>query len=154
MKAFGPTEPDPAVMAWLRGRLDNAFGIVDRFAVSSRAGGRDLAASGAGVSARCSGPPIARSEDQSNLIPVRLANAAYVSTCCLRSAVNAAGGATVMTAPSSASLLRIAGVPSARMISLPMVLTSAAGVRAGATKPKKPTSSKPGRVSAIAGICG
>jgi glutathione S-transferase len=29
MKAFGPTQPDPAVMAWLRGRLDNAFGIVD-----------------------------------------------------------------------------------------------------------------------------
>ena len=30
MKAFGPTAPDPAVMAWLRGRLDNAFGILDR----------------------------------------------------------------------------------------------------------------------------
>lgn len=30
MKAFGATAPDPAVMAWLRGRLDNAFGIVDR----------------------------------------------------------------------------------------------------------------------------
>lgn len=30
MKAFGPTAPDPAVMAWLRGRLDNAFGIVDK----------------------------------------------------------------------------------------------------------------------------
>ena len=29
-KAFGPTEPDPAVMAWLRARLDNAFGIVDK----------------------------------------------------------------------------------------------------------------------------
>lgn len=29
MKAFGPAQPDPAVMAWLRGRLDNAFGIVD-----------------------------------------------------------------------------------------------------------------------------
>ncbi|WP_088279927.1 glutathione S-transferase family protein [Ideonella sp. A 288] len=29
-KAFGPTAPDPAVMAWLRGRMDNAFGIVDR----------------------------------------------------------------------------------------------------------------------------
>ena len=29
MKAFGPAEPDPAVMGWLRGRLDNAFGIVD-----------------------------------------------------------------------------------------------------------------------------
>lgn len=30
MKAFGPTAPDSAVMAWLKGRLDNAFGIVDR----------------------------------------------------------------------------------------------------------------------------
>jgi len=30
MKAFGPVQPDPAVMAWLRGRLDNAFGIVDK----------------------------------------------------------------------------------------------------------------------------
>jgi glutathione S-transferase len=30
MKAFGPTAPDPAVMAWLRGRIDNAFGIVER----------------------------------------------------------------------------------------------------------------------------
>lgn len=30
MKAFGPSEPDPAVMAWLRARLDNAFGIVDK----------------------------------------------------------------------------------------------------------------------------
>lgn len=30
MKAFGPTPPDPAVMTWLRGRLDNAFGIVDK----------------------------------------------------------------------------------------------------------------------------
>ena len=29
MKAFGPAAPDPAVMNWLRGRLDNAFGIVD-----------------------------------------------------------------------------------------------------------------------------
>jgi glutathione S-transferase len=29
MKAFGPTQPDPSVMAWLRGRLDNAFGIVE-----------------------------------------------------------------------------------------------------------------------------
>ena len=29
-KAFGPTLPDPAVMAWLRGRIDNAFGIVDK----------------------------------------------------------------------------------------------------------------------------
>ncbi len=30
MKAFGPTAPDPAVMNWLRGRIDNAFGIVDK----------------------------------------------------------------------------------------------------------------------------
>jgi glutathione S-transferase len=29
-KAFGPTPPDPAVTAWLKGRVDNAFGIVDR----------------------------------------------------------------------------------------------------------------------------
>jgi len=30
MKAFGPVAPDPAVMAWLRGRLDNSFAIVDK----------------------------------------------------------------------------------------------------------------------------
>jgi glutathione S-transferase len=30
MKAFAPSVPDPAVMAWLRGRLDSAFGIVDK----------------------------------------------------------------------------------------------------------------------------
>jgi len=30
MKAFGPTAPDPAVMQWLRGRLDNAFDVVDK----------------------------------------------------------------------------------------------------------------------------
>jgi glutathione S-transferase len=30
MKAFGPTMPDAAVMAWLRGRMDNAFDIVDK----------------------------------------------------------------------------------------------------------------------------
>ena len=30
MKAFGATAPDPAVMAWLRARMDNAFGIVDK----------------------------------------------------------------------------------------------------------------------------
>jgi glutathione S-transferase len=34
MKAFGPTAPDPAVMAWLRGRLDNAFSIVDQHLAS------------------------------------------------------------------------------------------------------------------------
>ena len=30
MKAFGPVAPDPAVMGFLRGRMDSAFGIVDR----------------------------------------------------------------------------------------------------------------------------
>lgn len=30
MKAFGATAPDAAVLAWLRGRLDNAFGIVEK----------------------------------------------------------------------------------------------------------------------------
>lgn len=30
MKAFGPAAPDPAVMAWLRGRMDAAFAIVDK----------------------------------------------------------------------------------------------------------------------------
>jgi glutathione S-transferase len=30
MKAFGPAVPDPAVMAWLRARLDNAFRIVEK----------------------------------------------------------------------------------------------------------------------------
>ena len=30
MKSFGPSEPDPAVMNWLRTRMDNAFGIVDK----------------------------------------------------------------------------------------------------------------------------
>jgi glutathione S-transferase len=29
-KAFGPSAPDPAVMAWLRGRIDAAYAIVDR----------------------------------------------------------------------------------------------------------------------------
>lgn len=29
MKAFGVTAPDPSVMSWLRGRLDNAFTIVN-----------------------------------------------------------------------------------------------------------------------------
>ncbi len=33
MKAFSPTAPEPAVMAWLRGRLDNAFGIVNKHLV-------------------------------------------------------------------------------------------------------------------------
>ena len=30
MKAFGASAPDPAVMAWLRTRLDSAFAIVDK----------------------------------------------------------------------------------------------------------------------------
>jgi glutathione S-transferase len=34
MKAFGPIEPNAAVMAWLRGRLDNAFTIVDKHLAS------------------------------------------------------------------------------------------------------------------------
>jgi glutathione S-transferase len=29
-KAFGPTAPDPAVMAWLKARIDGAYGIVDK----------------------------------------------------------------------------------------------------------------------------
>ena len=30
MKSFGASAPDPVVMNWLRGRIDNAFGIVDK----------------------------------------------------------------------------------------------------------------------------
>ncbi len=30
MKSFAPKPPDPAVMGWLKGRIDSAFGIVDR----------------------------------------------------------------------------------------------------------------------------
>jgi glutathione S-transferase len=29
-KSFGPTAPDPAVTKWLKGRIDNAFGIVEK----------------------------------------------------------------------------------------------------------------------------
>jgi glutathione S-transferase len=29
-KSFSASAPDPAVMTWLRGRMDNAFGIVDK----------------------------------------------------------------------------------------------------------------------------
>jgi glutathione S-transferase len=36
MKAFAPAAPDPAVASFLRGRIDNAFGIVERH-LSSRA---------------------------------------------------------------------------------------------------------------------
>jgi glutathione S-transferase len=30
MKSFSATAPDPALASWLRGRIDNAFGIVDK----------------------------------------------------------------------------------------------------------------------------
>ena len=30
MKAFGPAAPDPAVMAWLKGRIDSAFQIAEK----------------------------------------------------------------------------------------------------------------------------
>lgn len=30
LKSFAPGTPDPGVMAWLKGRIDSAFGIVDR----------------------------------------------------------------------------------------------------------------------------
>jgi len=33
-KSFMPTAPDPAVEKWLRGRIDNAFGIVERHLAS------------------------------------------------------------------------------------------------------------------------
>jgi len=36
MKAFGATAPDPAVMSWLRGRLDNAFTIVNKHLAARR----------------------------------------------------------------------------------------------------------------------
>ncbi len=35
-KAFGPSAPDPAVMGWLRGRIDNAFGIADKHLAAGR----------------------------------------------------------------------------------------------------------------------
>ena len=34
MKSFSPVAPDPAVDKWLRGRADNAFGIVERHLVT------------------------------------------------------------------------------------------------------------------------
>jgi glutathione S-transferase len=52
MKAFGAAAPDPAVMAWLRSRLDAAFAIVDRhlagraFMVGSQATIADLSLCG------------------------------------------------------------------------------------------------------------
>jgi glutathione S-transferase len=30
MKAFAPTPPDPAIMAWLKTRIDAAYGVVDK----------------------------------------------------------------------------------------------------------------------------
>jgi glutathione S-transferase len=30
MKSFSPVAPDPAVAKWIQGRIDNAFGIVER----------------------------------------------------------------------------------------------------------------------------
>lgn len=33
-KSFAPTPPDPSVMAWLKGRIDSAYGIVDRHLAS------------------------------------------------------------------------------------------------------------------------
>lgn len=30
MRSFGPAAPDPAVMAWLKGRMDAAFGVVEK----------------------------------------------------------------------------------------------------------------------------
>jgi glutathione S-transferase len=34
MKAFAPVAPDPAVAKWLRGRMDNAFGIAEKHLVN------------------------------------------------------------------------------------------------------------------------
>lgn len=30
LPSFGPTAPDPSVRKWLRGRIDNAFGIAEK----------------------------------------------------------------------------------------------------------------------------
>ena len=52
MKAFGPSAPNTAVMAWLRGRLDNSFGILDKhlagrqFVVGAAATIADMSISG------------------------------------------------------------------------------------------------------------
>jgi len=35
MRAFGPAAPDPAVMAWLKGRIDGAYYIVDKHLAAS-----------------------------------------------------------------------------------------------------------------------
>jgi glutathione S-transferase len=34
LKSFSPVAPDPAVFKWLRGRVDNAYGIVERHLAS------------------------------------------------------------------------------------------------------------------------
>jgi glutathione S-transferase len=34
-KAFAPVDPDPAVMAWLKGRIDGAYAIVDKHLASN-----------------------------------------------------------------------------------------------------------------------
>jgi glutathione S-transferase len=34
MKAFGPSAPDPAVMAFLKGRIDSAYAVVDKHLAS------------------------------------------------------------------------------------------------------------------------
>lgn len=36
LKAFGPAAPDPAVMAWLKGRVDAAFRIVEKHLAARR----------------------------------------------------------------------------------------------------------------------
>jgi glutathione S-transferase len=35
MKSFGATPPDPTIMAWLKGRADGAFAIVEKHLASS-----------------------------------------------------------------------------------------------------------------------
>ena len=35
LRAFGPAAPDPAVIAWLKGRMDGAYGIVDKHLAES-----------------------------------------------------------------------------------------------------------------------
>jgi glutathione S-transferase len=35
-KAFAPTPPDPAVMSWLKGRIDSAYGIVEKHMASRK----------------------------------------------------------------------------------------------------------------------
>ena len=35
LRAFGPSAPDPAILAWLKGRIDGAYGIVDKHLASS-----------------------------------------------------------------------------------------------------------------------